>query len=107
MEVEAAESRLRAARLDTEDWAKADLARLYVKVNVVGPAFNVLVQYNKFLTDAFGAAGSAATWHSGDAGTLGGDASYIVSVLSQHLDKFLVAYLRVNEPACGSAPPRP
>ena len=99
-----AESRLRAARLDTEDATKAGLAYLYVNVNVTGRAVGVSVQYNKFLTDEFGKAAPASTWHTGSTGTHGGDASYIVSNLSQHLDRFLAAYLRVNEEACGSQP---
>ena len=43
----AAESRLRAARLYTEDRKKAGDAYLYVNVNVVGRAFNVSLRYNK------------------------------------------------------------
>ena len=103
----AAESRLRAARLYTEDMAKADYAFLYVNVNVVGKTFNILVEYEKILTDRFGVTGKATTWESGGAGTHDWDTSYIVSNLSRYLDKFLAAYLRVNEPACASAPATP
>ena len=102
----AAESRLRAARLYTEDGAKANFAFLYVNAIVVGRAVNVFVHYKKVVIDAFGEDGSATTWSIGSAGTHGGNASYVVSGLSQHLDEFLAAYLRVNEEACGSAPGR-
>ena len=37
----------------------------------------------------------------GSTGTHGGDAGFILSAVSQHLDKFLVEYLRVNEENCG------
>ncbi len=103
----AAESRLRAARLYTEDYERADFARLYVNVNVVGPAYSISVEYQKTVRDVFRGVGTATTWDSGSAGTHEGDADYIVSPLSQHLDRFLAAYLRVNEEACGAPAPRP
>ncbi len=99
----AAESRLRAARLYTEDRTKSGQTYLYVNINVFGPAFNTSIRYNKFLTDEFGRAAYAPTWNTGSIGTHGGTASYIVSVLSQKLDEFLAAYLRVNEEACGTS----
>ena len=71
---------------------------------MVGLAFSISVEYNKRITDAFGVSGSATTWDSGITGTHGSDAAYIVSLLSQILDKFLAAFLRVNEPACSTAP---
>ena len=83
----AAESRLRAARLYTEDSAKSDFAYLYVNVNVVGPAFNILVEYEKRVTDRFGRLGNAVTWNSGSTGTHGRDAGYTVQALSEHLDR--------------------
>ena len=97
----AADSRLRAARLYTSDALRADYAYLYVNVNVSGPAFSIRLAYNKIARDMFGRTGWATTWTTGAAGTHGRDASYIVSVLSEHLDRFLAAYLRVNEEACG------
>ena len=39
--------------------------------------------------------GLAATWNTGSAGQ--GDSSFILSYLSQHLDEFLVDYLRVRD----------
>ena len=55
----AAERRLRAARLYTEDWRRADSARLDVNVNVVGRAFAIDVYYEKRVSDAFGGSGLA------------------------------------------------
>ena len=103
----AAESRLRAARLYTDDSKRALWSYLYVRVTVSGLAFSLSVKYNKMMTDDFGRAGSVPTWETGSAGRHGRDAGYIVSALSQHLDKFLAAYLRVNEAACNSALARP
>ena len=100
----AAESRLRAARLYTEDMRKTDYASLYVSVHVVGRAYSILVFYIKSVTDEFGVTAKATTWFSAPTGTHGGDAGYIVSSLSRQLDKFLAEYLRVNEPACNLAP---
>lgn len=97
----AAESRLRAARLYTEDSERADFAYLYVNINVVGRAYSISVHFNKRVSDTLGEFGTAITWTSGSTGT-SGNGSFIVSNLSQHLDRFLAAYLRVNEDACGS-----
>ena len=99
--------RLRAARLYTEDPEKADFAYLDVYVNVFGPAYTILVEYKKKVADAFGQAGKAVTWNTGSTGTHGKDAGFIVSSLSQHLDRFLAAYLRVNEEACGALAGQP
>ena len=101
----AAESRLRAARLYTEDHERANFAFLYVHVNVAGPAFSSSVRYRKKVTDEFGITSTASTWEESSHGMHGKDAGYIVSNLSRHLDRFLAAYLRVNESACGAAVP--
>ena len=99
----AAESRLRAARLYTEDPERADWAYLYVNVNVVNPAYSISASYRKKVTDAFGESGLATTWSSDSAGQ-SSKAGFIVSSLSRHMDRFLTAYLRVNEEACSSQP---
>ena len=103
----AAESRLRAARLYTEDYVNTGLAHLYVDVHVVGQAFHISLEYKKWVTDEFGQSSAASTWDVGSTGTHGGTASYVVSGLSEHLDTFLAAYLRVNEQACGAPAPLP
>ena len=96
----AAESRMRAARLYTEDPAKSDSAYLHVEVRVVGPAFSIVVTYHKRVTDGFGRPGLAATWRTGSGGTHGGDEGFVAQGLSGHLDRFLAADLRVNGEAC-------
>ena len=94
----AVESRLRSARPYDES---STTAYLYVNVAVVGRAFGIDLEYNKLVSDiATGELGMATTWNIGSTGTHGGDASYIVSSLSEKLDRFLVEYLRVNESAC-------
>lgn len=98
----AAESRLRAARLYTEDADKADFSTLYVNVNVTSFAFDISLEYHKLVTDKFGRAAPAMTWRTGSTGTHGKDGGFIVSQLSQYLDEYLAAYLRVNEGDCGS-----
>ena len=93
----AVRSRLRAARL-----YKADaLPYLYVNVNVVGRGFGIGVEYNKLLMDpVLREFGYATTWDIGSAGTLGRNSNYILSYVSQHADKFIDDYLRVNEDTC-------
>ena len=95
-----AESRLRSARLYTEDALAARFSRLYINVNILTSAFNVSVAYSKIVTDEFGLQGVATTWDGGGVGTHGRESNYIVSNLSESLDTFLAAYLRVNEAAC-------
>ena len=92
-----AESRLRAARL----YDATVVPYLYVNVNVVSSAYSLRVAYNKLMYDgASGETSYAATWAIGSAGTHGGNAGFILQSLSEHLDGFILAYLRVNEDAC-------
>ena len=101
----AVESRLRSARL----YDSRASHYLYVNVNVAGRAFSISLEFNKRVRDILsGDTGRAATWNRGSTGTHGGNANYIVSSVSRHMDKFLVEFLRVNEKACGKrfAPPR-
>ena len=107
----AAESRLRAARLYREAFGQdatleehSNAAILSVEIGVVGATSYLGVKFNKRVTDAFGETTSTPTWIAIRYGTHGGNANSIVSALSQQLDEFLAAYLRVNEPACGDAP---
>lgn len=94
----AAESRLRSARLYDSD---ATAAYLYVNVNVSGPAFSISLKYNKWVFDPASVKnGYATTWDIRSTGTHGGGATFILSSLSEDLDRFLVEYLRVNESAC-------
>ena len=96
----AAESRLRAARMYTDSHDAADFSYLYVKVGVTKRAFDIDVSYSKWLSDEFGRSGRAKTWERGSFGTHGGDASRLVFQVSEHLDEFIAAYLRINEASC-------
>ena len=92
-----AESRLRAARMYDEEVHP----HLYINVNVVGRAWSVILELNKVLDDQVsGHQSFASTWDSGSTGTHGGDAGYIMQSVSEHLDRFILEYLRVNEEYC-------
>ena len=99
-----AESRLRAARLyDAEA-----LPYLYVRVGVLvsenrrSGAYTVEVVFKKYLRDGVSEQnGFAATWNTGSYGTHSGNAGFILQSMSEHLDRFVLEYLRVNEVACG------
>ena len=96
-----AESRLRAARMYD---AAALPYFLYVRVGVQnrrGGAYNIEVSFSKYLRDGVSDQnGFAATWDTGSYGTYGGDAGFILQSVSEHLDRFVLEYLRVNETAC-------
>ncbi len=92
------ESRLRSARLYGE---KALSPYIYINVTVVGRAFSLSLKYDKMVRDIYtNQLFAATTWDSGSAGTHGGNAGYILSWVSQHMDQFLVEFLRVNEETC-------
>lgn len=96
--VATAESRLRAARLYDAEATHY----LYINVNVLGPAFSRSLELKKRVHDLSSDTISlATTWGTGSIGTHGGDAGYILSSVSQAMDRFLVAFFRVNEAACG------
>ena len=75
---------------------------LHVNVIVAGVGFSLTVTYNKVVYDGVsGETNYAMTWDIASAGTHGGgDASFILQSLSEYLDRFILAYLRVNEDAC-------
>ena len=92
------ESRLRSARLYTSDGLES---YVFVSVNVVGNAFSIELQFKKLVYDRFsGNTFFAVTWETGSTGTHGGRADYILSSISQAMDRFLLNFLRVNEDAC-------
>ena len=92
------ESRLRSARLysstNTHDF-------LYVRISIVYNVFDIDLSFEKIVEDKYsGMQFYATTWTKGSTGTHGGNASYILSVLSELMDIFLVEYLKVNEEYC-------
>ena len=94
----AIESRLRSARLFTDDQI---FPALNVFVQVTGAAFHVTLYVEKSFFDiTSGETSYATTWRISSTGTHGSDGSYVLSAVSQHMDGFLVEYLRVNEEAC-------
>ena len=97
---EAAESRLRVARLYTEDILKARGSYLRVDIFVVDGVANLSVAYSKEVTDEFGTLGRAETWRRSGTSPRGSNAIEALFNLSSILDGFLVEYLRVNEEAC-------
>ena len=101
----AVRSRLRAARLYV-DHVRAFLeARglIRVRVTLTNRAFYTGIKYEKIVNDpASGGAGWASTWDTYSVGTHGSDPSYIVRSISEHMDKFIDEYLRVNASACKS-----
>lgn len=95
----AVESRLRGARLFKSDAAQF----LAVDLNVLGSAFSLRIGLNSWIEDmGFGRGGTVLMWGTGATGTHSGNAQYIVSLVSQYMDEFIVKYLRVNEGHCAT-----
>lgn len=124
------ESRLRAARLYTEElsvqldekylvrssederlsspdyYFTYDPSRfndyLYVNVHVYGVAIHYSLRYSRHLADlGFGTGGVVDLWTSKSVtGTHGNDSSLVMNSLSERLDSFILSYLKVNEEAC-------
>lgn len=95
----AAEARLRAARI----YEKSDFKPqyLYVNVNVVGRAFSISIELQRFLANTgYGESGYVTVWDTGGTGTHRDNATYILGGISRYLDKFIAAYLRENEATC-------
>ena len=98
----AVRSRLRAARLYTEDNDEAAWSYLYARVNVVGPAFGISIEYWKVVRDllATGLDNRARTWDVASTGTHTQNPNYILSSVALYTDEFIDEYLRVNADAC-------
>ncbi len=93
----AVRSRLRSARMYSDHGTSG----LYIRVNVVGNAFSIDIDYRKILHDFYSDISShATTWDIGATGTHGRDSGYILSKVSQYIDTFIDEYLRVNGPDC-------
>ena len=93
----AAESRLRSARLYNTNGDPY----LSIQVNVAGRGFSVRLEFRKWVSDPLsGEEAYAATWKNGATGIAASGSGFILSTISQYLDRFLVEFLRVNEAAC-------
>ncbi len=102
----ALESRLRSAKLYgmSFDWFFV-VPALVLRANVSSSAFTVALEYHKGVCHtATGECGSAPTWRIASFGSHGDDAGLIRSAVVEHMDQFLVEYLRVNQEACDSGP---
>ena len=93
--INSVESRLRSARI----YNKNGLEFLYVKVSVGRNAYSYDTEFRKWAI-SYGESGKAITWSIGGSGTHGGNAGYILPLISQSIDRFIVEYLRVNEKDC-------
>ena len=118
----AVRSRLRGARLyaGNAEGGEMDLAWqspqdmppvLHTHVDVVssnvvrGGGFYIEISLLKGLYDPLAEYFSpAATWTDSSIGLHSGDGSYIISWVTQLTDRFIDAYLRVNESACSRSP---
>ena len=97
------ESRLRAARLfnGADPYGDPLTPFLYVNVGVIGRAFTIRVELHKFVHDQSSrVAWATPTWNTASAGTHGGDDGFILQGVSEHMDRFILEYLRVNDSAC-------
>lgn len=94
----AAESRLRSARLFSEERMRQ---YLYVNVNRVGNAHSIDLEFNKKVFDPRSKHSAyATTWSIGGTGTHGQSSSFVISHVSEYIDTFIVEYFKANEPSC-------
>ena len=100
----AIESRLRAARIYNAN--KPAVPYLRIVVVVQGPSFAATVSFRKLLVDQTHTQlpGPATTWVGGYVGTHGSRGHeaghFILSSLSQVMDRFIAEYLEINDSAC-------
>ena len=97
----AVESRLRSARLYSDEPTDVQLGVTADRFgNSASFQFNVRL-WKKVLDMNTGLRYGSSTWETRAHGR--GPPEYVRATLSKHIDRFLIAYLRVNEAACGSA----
>ena len=97
----AVESRLRSARLYSDERTGVQLG---VTADRFGnpTSFQLSVKLWKIVLDInTGLRYASSTWGTRAYGR--GPSEYVRTALSEHIDRFLIAYLRVNEAECGSA----
>ena len=99
-------SRLQAASLYSAEPLTSVFSALNMSVSVIGESFEIETKYKKRLIDpASGESGMVDTWKLRDITFLvprkhGRDSGYILYWISEHTDKFIDEYLRVNADAC-------
>ena len=98
----AVRSRLRGARIYSQDTNKTNWSLLYIHLHVVSRAYSLTFQYQKVVRDeATKMLFQTTTWISGETGTHGGLSDATLAGVAQRTDKFIDEYLRVNADACG------
>ena len=103
----ALEARIRSAGIyqTVEDGAEQFIL---ARIMVTGQAFSVELELNRFVANAgYGHGGIVRVWDDMTLGTHGYDAPYVLGHLSRMVDRFVVEYLRANEPACAKDEPPP
>ena len=101
----AVRSRLRAARLydATTITPYLDVGVRVLDIKRSMQPFVVKINLYKSVKDeTSGLSGPAVAWMGGAFGL--GDPAFVLSAISQHSDKFIDEYLRVNADACGKQP---
>ena len=97
----AAESRLREAHLYAGYSNSENKTFLYIDIRVFCFALWFCLAYNKNLIDpAYGMTVTTTAWKTGSLETHGNDSGGIIQLLSEKLNRFIVAYLLVNEKDC-------
>lgn len=93
------ESRLRSARI----YEVGAPTRLFIEVHVISSAFTVAVKYYKPVQDLNSKiVRFTPTWVTETFGTHGHDSGFILNIVAEFMEKFLVEYLRANEEACAT-----
>ena len=97
--IAAAESRLRSARIYTDDKLSP---KLYINVQVRESVYSLTIKLSKRLHDPIsGLSTHATSWESSGLGTHSrGGRETIMSRVAMEVDEFIVQYQRVNEKAC-------
>ena len=94
-------SRMRGARIYSDNEEASNYAFLHARIDVFRPAFNIRLELNKVMFESPDSTGFATeSWGTGTIGTHGGDANYVLSSVARLTDYFIDEYLRVNKEAC-------
>ncbi|MCY3674570.1 MAG: hypothetical protein OXH65_03225 [Paracoccaceae bacterium] len=95
----AVQNRLRSARLYQEQ--DTHPLKLYVSIQISGPAFMIGMQFHKPVQDVkFGTYFLTPTWEVRSFGTHDYDFNGIAQRVSGYTDRFINEYLRVNADSC-------
>ncbi len=97
----AVRSRLRGARLFTEDFTEPGASLLYVRVDFADIAFTVSIRYYKRFEDRVTRRYLATAWIKGTVGlSRKKNSDFILAIIRRFTDEFVDEYLRVNADSC-------